>query len=506
MSKNLIIRADANTQIGTGHVMRCIALAQAWQDRGGNVTFLSHCDSKTLRKRIIDEGFAFISVEKAHPDPYDLGHTLEMLGKFKIQNSKFKTWVILDGYHFTSDYQKAIRENGYKLLVIDDMAHLDHCHADILLNQNIHASILHYSCDRDTVKLLGCEYVLLRREFLKYQDWKREIPDKARKILVTLGGGDPDNVTLEVIRALNSLNVSDIEVKVVVGPANKNIKSLERELHLSPFTFHVLSSVSSMPELMVWSDVAISAGGSTCWEMAFIGLPALIITVSDNQIEIAKELEHAEVAIYLGWHESTSIHQITKVLKKISQDKNKRTRLSERGRRLVNGKGVIEIIKAMLDGQISLRRAQKNDCELLWKWANDPEARAASFSSSPISWEEHTNWFNSKLNSANCMMYVATIDNGTPLGQIRYDIKQENAVISISIDSKFRSKDYGTVLIRKTSQILFAESNVRRVHAYVKQDNNSSASVFTKAGFKKLELTTLHAQQATHFVLERFTS
>jgi UDP-2,4-diacetamido-2,4,6-trideoxy-beta-L-altropyranose hydrolase len=506
MNKKLIIRADAITDIGTGHIMRCIALAQAWKDQGGNVTFLSRCDSKNLQQRINNEGFEFIPIEKPHPDSYDLGHTLEILEQLKIQNSKFKTWVVIDGYHFTPDYQKAIIENGYRLLVIDDTAHLDHYHADILLNQNIHALSLRYSCDRDTLKLLGCEYVLLRSEFLNYKDWKRVIPDKAKKILVTMGGSDPDNVTLKVIRALNSLNDPDLEVKIVAGPANPNISSLEKELYLSPFTVHLLSSVSNMPELMAWADIAISAGGSTCWEIAFMRLPSLIITTADNQANIVKELGNARAIIDLGWHKNISMEQYRRVFKEISQDRSKRSYLSKKGQKLVNGKGVMEIIKAMLVGQIKLRRVQENDCKLFWKWANDPETRAASFSPVPIPWEDHAYWFNSKLNSANCMMYIAILDDGIPLGQIRYDIKQENAVISISIDSKFRSKGYGAVLIRETSKRLFNESDVRRVHAYVKQDNNSSASVFTKAGFKKFELTTLHAQQATHFVLERFTS
>jgi RimJ/RimL family protein N-acetyltransferase len=261
-----------------------------------------------------------------------------------------------------------------------------------------------------------------------------------------------------------------------------------------------------MPELMAWADIAISAGGSTCWEIAFMGLPSLIITTADNQADIAKELGNACVIIDLGWHEDISMEQYSRAFKEISRDRSKRSYLSKKGQKLVNGKGVIEIIKAMLVGQIKLRRVQENDCKLLWKWASDPETRAASFSPAPIPWEDHAYWFNSKLNSANCMMYIAILDDGTPLGQIRYDIKQENAVISISIDSKLRSKGYGAVLIKKTSKKLFNESDVRRVHAYVKQNNNASASVFTKAGFKKLELTTLHAQQATHFVLERFTS
>jgi UDP-2,4-diacetamido-2,4,6-trideoxy-beta-L-altropyranose hydrolase len=503
---HLIIRSDAFTTIGTGHIMRCIALAQAWQDQGGDVTFLSHCDSEALRQRIIDEGFDFIPIEKPHPDPYDLNHTLEILGQFKIQNSKFKTWVIIDGYHFTSEYQKAVRDYGYRLLVVDDMAHREHYHADILLNQNIHASSLHYSCDRDTVKLLGCEYVLLRREFLKYKDWKREIPEKAKKILVTMGGSDPDNVTLKVITAIKRLDDPDLEIKVIVGSSNPHVLDIKNAMLHAPCSMLCIENVTNMPELMAWADMAVSAGGSTCWEIAFMSLPSLIITVADNQAGIAEGLGKAGAGINLGWRENISAKQCTQTLKVMLIDKNKRSCLSEQEQRLVNGKGKQKIIRAMLAGQLKLRRVNENDCKLLWKWANDPEIRAASFSPVFIPWEDHTHWFNSKLNSANCMMYIAMLDDGTSLGQIRYDIKQENAVISISIDSKFRSKGYGAVLIRETSQRLFNESNVRKVHAYVKQDNNASASVFTKTGFKKLELTTIHAQQATHFVLERFKS
>jgi UDP-2,4-diacetamido-2,4,6-trideoxy-beta-L-altropyranose hydrolase len=336
---NVIIRADADVRIGTGHIMRCIALAQAWQDQGGDVTFLSHCDSKALRQRIIDEGFEFIPIEKPHPEISDLGHTLEILEQFKIQNSKFKTWVVLDGYHFTPDYQEAIRENGYRLLVIDDMVHLDHYHADILLNQNIHASSLTYSCDRDTVKFLGCEYVLLRREFLKYKDWKREIPEKAKKILVTMGGSDPDNVTLKVIMALNSLNDPDLEVKIVAGPTNPNINSLKKELHFSPSTFHLLPSVRNMPKLMAWADIAVSAGGSTCWEMAFMGLANIIITLAENQRGIVAGLDGAEMALELGWFEQVRDVDVAEALFGMLDDRSLRQQISCNGRTLVDGKG-----------------------------------------------------------------------------------------------------------------------------------------------------------------------
>ena len=347
MIRNLTIRADASTHIGTGHIMRCIALAQAWKDQGGNVTFLCHCDSAALRQRIIDEDFGFTPIKKPHPDANDLSFTLNVLSAMNHHSAATSPWLVLDGYHFTPDYQKAIREHGYRLLVIDDMAHLNHYHADILLNQNIHASSLLYSCDKDTVKLLGCEYVLLRRDFLKYRGGKRGISDKAKKILVTLGGSDPDNVTLKVIRALNSLSDPDLEVNIVAGPSNPNINSLEKELRLSPFTFHLSRSVRNMPELMAWADFAISAAGTTCWELAFMGLPFLTIVLASNQTNISKSLSDEDVSFDLCWHSDLSSDKIALCLSGIIHNSNFRRKYSVTAHRLVDGCGgrrVVDII------------------------------------------------------------------------------------------------------------------------------------------------------------------
>ncbi|MEM4360381.1 MAG: UDP-2,4-diacetamido-2,4,6-trideoxy-beta-L-altropyranose hydrolase [Candidatus Bilamarchaeaceae archaeon] len=309
LSQFLYIRTDANTHIGTGHIMRCIALGQAWQDEGGKVVFISHCESEKLRERIIKEGFELVTIDRPHPHPSDLELTLSTIRNISHSQSHLSLkqdtftpspssvlpppssiWVVLDGYHFTSEYQKAIRDAGIRLLVIDDMNHLPYYHADIILNQNIHATELKYNCAPDTRLLLGTKYVLLRREFLKYKDFKREIPEKARKILVTMGGADPDNVTLKVIQALNLLNDPELEVKVVIGPSNPHIESIKKELNLSPFTFHILQGTDDMPSLMAWADLAISGGGSTCWELLYMELPSILLELSEDQHDIVKHL------------------------------------------------------------------------------------------------------------------------------------------------------------------------------------------------------------------------
>jgi len=492
---NLYIRADADAKIGTGHIMRCIALAQAWRDGGGKVIFLSHCESDTLCQRIIDEGFDLISVENPHPDPNDLSQTLAYLEHLS------SSWFILDGYHFTPDYQKAIRDAGIRLLIIDDMNYLPRYHADILLNQNIHAPDLKYNCDNDTTLLLGTHYVLLRREFLKYRDFNRQIPERAKNILVTLGGGDPDNVTLKVIQALNLIGDPNIEVKIVVGPANQNIEKLHKELILSPFTFHLLPKVIDMPELMKWADMAVSAGGSTCWELAFMSLPKLLVILAENQVEMVEHLEAQQAAVNIGWWNMFSIEQLSAKVNALIREKNLRKSISENASSLVDGKGTSRATKVMIGALITLRRVTYDDCNLVWQWSNEEETRKASFSQGLISWDEHVQWFKEKLADPNHVFFIATNGNKNPIGQIRYSVEGKKAIVSFSIAPESRNLDYGSELLRVATLRLFRETEVEEILAFVKADNPVSFKTFQKAGFKKTEELFLHGSKSCKFVL-----
>lgn len=342
----LYIRADADSKIGTGHIMRCIALAQTWQDQGGKVTFISRCESEPLKQKIQAEGFSLLSADHVYSDPSDLKTTLSIL-KDGISNQK--KWVVLDGYHFTPDYQKAIRDAGMHLLIIDDMNHLSHYHADILLNQNIHAPNLRYHCDEDTTQLLGSQYVLLRREFRKYRDFKRNIPERARNILVTLGGADPDNVTLKVIGALKILDDSAIEVKIVIGPANPYRKLLSDALTSACFVSYLLINPPDMPDLMVGADLAISAGGSTCWELAYMGVPFLAIVLAENQRSIVDSLDIEKVAINCGDGNESTTQKLSKIISTILYDREKRSLMALQGTQLNDGNGSMRVYASMID-------------------------------------------------------------------------------------------------------------------------------------------------------------
>ncbi|HYM00731.1 MAG TPA: UDP-2,4-diacetamido-2,4,6-trideoxy-beta-L-altropyranose hydrolase [Blastocatellia bacterium] len=337
----LLIRADATGKIGAGHVMRCLALAEAWQANGGRVTLLSHCENPRLEKRIESCGFAFRRVTAPHPAASDVRETIELIETLR------PAWVALDGYQFDTDYQRAIRGADVSLLVVDDFAHLSHYHADIVLNQNIDAADLPYKCDPDTELLLGPRYSLLRREFLSRGDRDRSIPQVATKILVTLGGADAGNATLQVVEALKQVRVQGFTARIVAGPFNPHFDLLCEAVRTRGRDFEVLSDVADMADQMAWADLTISAAGSTCWELAFMGSPSILMVTANNQCGIAAGLDKAGAAISLGWFDMLPSKELSDKLAELMLNQALRQEMSRLSKELVDGRGAQRIVNAL---------------------------------------------------------------------------------------------------------------------------------------------------------------
>ncbi len=501
----LLIRADATTQMGTGHVMRCLALAQGWQDHGGTAVFYSHCESDALRRRIANEGFDFIPFKNTLNNGSDIKEeTLKTLEQLKMQNAKCKVWTAIDGYHFDAEYQKRIKEAGYNLLAIDDYGHADHYYADIVLNQNIYAHPRIYS-NREayTQLLLGSRYVLLRREFRTWQGWTRKISPIGQKMLVTMGGSDPDDTTLKVVQALQKIARPDLEAAIIIGPANPHRRRIEEEIGNLPFAVHILTSVRDMPEQMAWADMAVSAGGTTCWEMAFMGLPCIMLVLSENQRANAEELDRGGIAINMGWHEKVLPSQIGQSALQLLDSAETRADLTRQGQVLVDGDGIERLLMRMRGDRFRLRRVCQKDVKLIWEWSNDPDVRVASFTPEPIPWERHLQWFTSKLSDPDCVFYIAVNEEEMPIGQVRYEISGQEATVSISLSNSYRGKGYGSAVLIGACRQFFLLSRAKLIHAYVKTGNEISMQTFVKAGFKEAGTALIHDQPAFHLVLSK---
>ena len=323
--------------------MRCLALAQAWQDAEGYVTFLMSEVTPTLKTRLHSEG-----IEVIHLSAYT-GSADDAVQTRKLAQQVDATWVVVDGYHFGADYQRIIKDADLCLLFIDDNEHAGHYYADIVLNQNIYAHELLYGNREPYTRLLrGTRYILLRQEFLKWHGWKREIPGAARKVLITMGGGDPDNVTLKVIQALQQIDIDRLEVEIVVGASNPHFQELQSAIRNPQSAIHLKKDAINMPELMSWADLAVSAGGSTCWEMAFMGLPAAVLVLAENQKDIAAGLGEGGVVINLDQYTEVSVEKIANTLVRLIEGRELRQGMSLKGRELVDGMGAMRVAEILL--------------------------------------------------------------------------------------------------------------------------------------------------------------
>jgi UDP-2,4-diacetamido-2,4,6-trideoxy-beta-L-altropyranose hydrolase len=495
---NLIIRADASSRMGTGHVMRCLALAHAWQEAGGLSYFALAEVALPLQARLHDEGMEVCHVSAVSGSEADAAETVALAQRVDAQ------WVVVDGYHFSSAYQTAIKEASLRLLFIDDYGHADHYAADLVLNQNIYANESFYTHRESYTRLLlGTDYALLRREFWPKRGWQRQIAPIACRLLVTLGGADPDNVTLQVVQALEQTKIDGLEVIVVVDGNSQYETRLQSAVQNSGVAIRLLANVKNIPELMAWADVAVSAGGSTCWELAFMGLPALTLTLADNQNLNARHLDRYGSTIHLGWHHEVSPLAIAGEITRLHLNVQKRAEMSWRGTELVDGLGSSRVAAFLQNGTLALRPAYAEDSELLWRWANDKVVRDFSFSTAPIPWEHHVRWLESRLTDPFCVFFIATVADNLPVGQVRYELSGEEAVISVSVDNNFRGLGYGSQIIRLSAAQLFNDSEIKTIHAYIKENNLASASAFLKAGFSRQPVRSSAANQASHFCLSR---
>jgi UDP-2,4-diacetamido-2,4,6-trideoxy-beta-L-altropyranose hydrolase len=322
--------------------MRCLALAQAWQDEGGYATFAMAEFTQAIRDRIHIEGFDIAEIKAASGTEDDAKQTIKLA---RIRDAR---WLMVDGYAFGGEYQDFIKLQNLELLFVDDNGHANHYSADLVLNQNLHASSeLYKRRAAHTQLLLGTSFAMLRREFDSWRGWRRSVAQLGRRVLIMMGGSDPHSATERVVRAVVQLPIDHLEIAVVIGGSNPNRSSLRASLAQYAPRVRVCDDPLNLPELMAWADLAISASGSTCWEMCFLGLPAVVIPVAENQRAAAKLLH----ACGAGKQHSFPIEAETLAedIFELLSNYEKRRHMSRAAKRLVDGYGssrVLESLKA----------------------------------------------------------------------------------------------------------------------------------------------------------------
>jgi len=314
-----------------------------------------------------------------------------------------------------------------------------------------------------------------------------------------MGGSDPKDLTPCILSALAELAIDDLQIRVVVGGSAENESGIAETAERFPGRVEVMSNVTNMAELMAWADLAIAGAGTTCWEMCLLGVPAILVVVAENQRFIAEHLATLGVAVNAGSAESLDCSSLARITAELLENKGRRAKMSQSAKQLVDGLGSERVRAALLGREISLRLVGESDCRLLFEWADDPVARAASFHSGAISWEEHARWFAERLQDPQSLIYIGENAAGEPVGVVRFQINGEIAALSVNVAPEFRGQGWGRELIVFSAHSLVRERSVRRVDAFVKPDNHASVRLFEASGFLRAGMERVADQDALLF-------
>jgi len=327
------IRADASAEIGTGHVVRCLALADELRAKGGTVRFLCRTLTGGLEKQIGMQGHELARLPTGADDwQRDAEATAEIL-----RDRRPWDWLLVDHYQLDARWETLARRSARRVLAIDDLADRPH-DCDLLLDQNYYHDadgrydgLLPPHCQ----KLLGPRYALLREEFTRARQSASATAGTVRRIFVCFGGIDAGNETAKAIRAIKATALR-VEVDVVVGDGNPHRVDIQR-LCGSDSRFHFHCQATNMAELMADAGLAIGACGTTAWERCVLGLPALVLVVAENQARAARDLALAGACVNLGNAGAVSLPSLRQALLGLAADPDALRRMSASALALMAG-------------------------------------------------------------------------------------------------------------------------------------------------------------------------
>lgn len=381
----VVIRADANSKIGMGHVTRCLSVADALLKRGEEVLFVTADDTpvplltkKGIPYRVLHTDYADMEAEL--PELWEVLRELPQGAESPdAALAQKNTSILVDSYYVTEKYLAALKKR-ITTIYMDDIYAFSYP-VDMLINYNIYGEEMGYEKDAafaDTKLLLGANYVPLREEFSAgagYVQSRKELSAETENvtpaedrlhqtaeqgrtadggILITTGGSDSFNLAGQLLmEAMKYDALKEKEYHVVSGSLNPHIRELQA-LAQKHENIHIHCNVTNMAELMAESEVALSAGGSTLYELCAVGVPVIAFSFAENQERLVQTFVKRGIAQYGGNYRTDGNKMIQNTiagLETLLEDKNLRTEYREKARTLVDGKGADRIAEAIISGR-----------------------------------------------------------------------------------------------------------------------------------------------------------
>jgi len=513
----VIVRVDASTLLGAGHVMRCLALARELKSRSHQVVFVM----RPLLGHLIQEtkaaGFDVLGL----PDlQLDVANSQgEWIEKGRSQDAQQQDadetlallphrswdWLLVDHYALGAQWQLAMGVAAQKLLVIDDQAdRLLHC--GLLLNQNPGANTESYVnlIPLGSQTLIGPHYALLRPEFSSRSS---HVPglnraSKDARVLVSLGSVDPQGLALKVVSALADCSFRGSGVTVVVG--NHNPHELELLASCRALGFVGLKSTNSMAQLMSQADWAVGAGGVSLLERCAMGLPSIALVIAPNQQSGVAAAQSAGAVLALDPLNARFPDQLRQAIQSLLTEPERLKAMSQAATSLCDGRGTLRVAEVLQAGSLALRVATLRDAKALYSWRTALETRQHSGDGQTFSLEQHVQWMRVVLDDPAHRLWIASTTAG-PIGVLRFDSSLSvatNAEISVYRVPGQQGRGWGRALIaRGIQEAQRTWPGLRQVEAYISDDNLSSLGAFAACGFSASTISGLYQKSIEGFPL-----
>lgn len=493
VNKKIAFRVDASAQIGTGHFMRCLTLADALKKRGAHIRFVCRHLPGHFQDTLAAKGHGFILLdgcpneggadELAHAQWLGTSQHADAQDSVRALADQSWDWLIVDHYALDARWESVLRQAANNILVIDDIADRRH-DCDVLLDQNFYAD----RSTRYTGKvpehcrlLLGPGYALLRDEFRELHEHAKPRAGLVKRVLVFFGGVDADNYTNCAINALADCKPRDLNVDVVIGAQHPYREQVESACAKHSFSCHV--QTSRMPELMAAADLAIGAGGSAAWERCCVGLPTFAVCTAVNQVRQVADAA-AEGLMYAPELTGELRHAIKYHLRALLENSCLRQAISHHAFQAVDGRGVLRVMGSMGCSDIEIRVVGTEDSRQLFEWRNHPAIRAVSRNPDEIEWDDHQKWVDAVLASSDRFLLIGQ-RAGKPVGVVRFDIRHDEAEVSLYLVPGIKEAGLGRELLQSAEHWLAVNSpGVCKVRAHVLGGNERSHRLFLGSGYQ----------------------
>lgn len=476
----VLFRADSSLEIGSGHVQRCLALAAALSAKGASCIFAARDLPGNANALITASGQSLVTLSpRAAEAEADAAEVAATMGRSQVD------LVVVDHYALDGRWQDAFKPFARRCAVIDDLANRPHrCDTLIDVTPGANRMALY---DRlvpaDALLLLGPRYAILRPEFRLLRAAMRPRSSALDRMLISFGAIDAGNHSTLAWRAVRAV-AGDAQIDIVLGGNAPHRQQLQEAIRGDKrTTLHI--DTPEMAKLMAAADLAVGAGGTTSWERACLGLPAIVTAIADNQRDNIQALADVGAAVPVAVGDDYA-ERLQIAVAALQADPHQLAAMSRAASDLVDGKGAERLASILLRPRVTLRPAVAADCESIWRWRNADFVLQGSKTPDPVSWPDHCAWFEAALSNPDRRVLIGEAGH-EPVGVLRFDLANNEATASVYLTAQGRGRGIGAELLVQGQIWLRSNApHVVRINAEIRSTNDASIEAFKAARYRRI--------------------